>query len=120
MSVIIKYLGDKNWGKDFPDSSKKFFHEHLGLFMFITGIGDLNEESLDEFLFRVNHLRLMETKLTDEHKDFFSSFIPTKINGATITRLQYLRQKYRDEIAVYNSQWVKKVEKAKYYKQTIK
>ena len=116
MSVIIEYIGDKNWETEFPDSAKKFFHEHLGLFMFITGIGDLNAESIDEFLFRVNHLRLMATKLTDEHKDFLRTFIPTKINGVTTTRLQYLRQKYSDEIATYNAQWVKRVEKNKYLK----
>ncbi len=118
----VEYIGDKNWETEFSDKEKEFFHDHLGTMMYVTGIGVLTEESVEEFAFRVNHLRLMPTKLTKEHLNFFRRYIPTKVNGNTTTRLHYLRQKYSQEIEQFNSSWVQSVEKQRWRKslKTIK
>ena len=112
----VEYIGDKDWETEFSNEEKNFFHEHLGTMMFVSGIGVLAENSIKEFAFRVNHLRLMQTKITDEHIAFFSKYIPTRINHTTLTRLAYLRQKYKSEIGTYNNEWTKKVEKQRYIK----
>ena len=120
MPLHFQYIGNLNYEKDFTEEEKQFFHNHIGVLMLATDIGVLCQDSLEEFIWRINHLQLFIGGVSDHQRAYFEKFCDTRINENTKSRLVFLRRKNRDAIQKYNSQWAKSVESKRFKKSYYK
>ena len=110
MALKTEYIGETDWS-EFTDEDKTFFHEHLGMVMYICKIAVLCDDSVEELIWRANVCKLYSGKeWGHKHKEFLTKFFPTIINDTTQGRLEWMRHQFRNEIGKYNKAWTKKVD----------
>ena len=92
--------------KDLSDAQKAVIN-NLGLVMWLTGIGVLDAETIDEFVYRANLQNLYSPNFVTK-KDF-EGLYPITINDVTLSRREYFQQKLmgRNALAEFSKKHAK-------------